>query len=116
VQIYDDPTNTVFLLLTSNDTRQDDVPVSVFSGEPTILRVQLIKGRKGHIHFLVEVLPRSMDYIRQHLLCGRRVCIACNTGQDISVGVALSALQQFFDDEGNYVADPPPSRKRNYYD
>lgn len=109
-----DLTNTVFLLLTSRVAEQDDA-FPIFSSETTILQVQVIEGKKGHTHFLEEVLPRSMDYIRRHLLHGKRVCVACNTGQDISVGVALSALQQFFDDNGKYAAielDIP--RKRSY--
>lgn len=108
-----DLTNTVFLLLTSRVAEQDDA-FPIFSSETTILQVQVIEGKKGHTHFLEEVLPRSMDYIRRHLLHGKRVCVACNTGQDISVGVALSALQQFFDDNGKYAAielDIPPNKK-----
>ena len=104
--------NTVFLLLlTSRDTEQDEL-LPVFPSQTTILRIQVIEGKKGHIHFLEEILPPSIEYIRQQLLYGKRVCIACNTGRDISVGVALCALQQFFDDEGNYVATKLDSNRK----
>jgi tRNA A64-2'-O-ribosylphosphate transferase len=107
--------NTAFLLLTSRGTEQDDV-LPAFSSQTIMLQVHIIEGKNGHIHFLKEVLPHSIEYIRRQLLCGKRVCVACSTGQDISVGVALCALQQFFDDEGNYVAtELDRIRKRSRY-
>jgi tRNA A64-2'-O-ribosylphosphate transferase len=98
-----DFTNTAFLLLTSRNTEQGDVLPAFFSGM-TILQIQVTEGKKGQNRFLEDVLPRSVDYVRQQLRGDKRVCVACNSGQDVSVGVALSALQQFFDDEGRYVA------------
>ncbi|KAI0445482.1 initiator tRNA phosphoribosyl transferase [Xylaria telfairii] len=32
----------------------------------------------------------------------KRILIACETGKDLSIGVALALMCQFFDDEGNY--------------
>ena len=108
--------NTTFLVLLASRNTELDEALLVFASQTTILRVQVVEGKKGHMHFLEEVLPRSIEYIRRQLLCGKRVCVACNTGQDISVGVALCALQQFFDDEGNYVAtELDTSRKRGLY-
>jgi len=106
-----DPMNTVFLLLTSRDTEQGSV-LPAFPDEMTVLQVPVTEGKKGQIHFLEEVLPHSMDYIRRQLSCRKRVCIACNTGQDVSVGVALSALQYFFDDEGKYITAGAPVTPR----
>ncbi|KAI1776202.1 initiator tRNA phosphoribosyl transferase [Hypoxylon cercidicola] len=37
----------------------------------------------------------------------RRVLVACETGKDISVGVALALLCRHFDDEGNFCVRPP---------
>ncbi|XXH00057.1 hypothetical protein Hte_006399 [Hypoxylon texense] len=39
----------------------------------------------------------------------RRVLVACETGKDISAGVALALLCQYFDDEGNFCPRPPSS-------
>lgn len=97
IQTYD-LKSVAFLLLTSKDE-----VLPVFSNETTTFQVHVIGGKKGHMQFLKQVLPHSMDYIRRQLRCGKRICVVCNTGHDISVGVALSALQKFFDDEGNYV-------------
>ncbi|KAL5483189.1 RIT1 [Sanghuangporus weigelae] len=45
-------------------------------------------------------LPQCLRFIRQYVGEGRQVCIACDTGKDLSVGIALAALQAFFDDNG----------------
>lgn len=67
------------------------------------------EGKKGQLHFLQKVLPRSMSFIQSHLLryrdtCGPlRICCVCDSksGFDRSVGLALSTLQIFFDDNGS---------------
>ncbi|KAI0454560.1 initiator tRNA phosphoribosyl transferase [Xylaria acuta] len=38
----------------------------------------------------------------------KRILIACETGKDLSVGVALALACQFFDDEGNYYNPRTP--------
>ncbi|KIY51789.1 initiator tRNA phosphoribosyl transferase [Fistulina hepatica ATCC 64428] len=53
--------------------------------------------------FREHVLPQSMVFTRVALLRGDHVCIACESGSDLSVGIALAALQMFFDDEGHVV-------------
>ncbi|EGO00764.1 hypothetical protein SERLA73DRAFT_28779, partial [Serpula lacrymans var. lacrymans S7.3] len=53
-------------------------------------------GKKGQIHYLQVVLPRSMIFIESHIKSGRPVCISCDTGKDVSVGVALAALSKLF--------------------
>ncbi|KIK69011.1 hypothetical protein GYMLUDRAFT_236879 [Collybiopsis luxurians FD-317 M1] len=60
------------------------------------------EGKKGQAHFLQTLLPRSMEFIQKYLAQGMHVCIACDTGKDLSVGVATAALQKFFDDNGNF--------------
>lgn len=70
----------------------------------SILRIEMWEGKKGQIQFLQDVLPRSTSFIRSHLLAGRRVCVSCGTGSDLSVGIALAALQKFFDDSGDLLA------------
>ncbi|KAF9073544.1 initiator tRNA phosphoribosyl transferase [Rhodocollybia butyracea] len=86
----------------------DDVALLVISckeecSKECDLHIATLAGKKGQVHFLQVVLPRSMSFIRKHLCMGMRVCIGCDTGKDMSVGVAIAALQRFFDDEGNFA-------------
>ncbi|KAI0101567.1 initiator tRNA phosphoribosyl transferase [Nemania sp. FL0031] len=39
----------------------------------------------------------------------KRILIACETGKDLSIGVALALVCRFFDDEGNYSPRAPDS-------
>ncbi|KAF8891858.1 tRNA A64-2'-O-ribosylphosphate transferase [Infundibulicybe gibba] len=73
---------------------------NIISTSDNHLRVPVTEGKRGQIQFLEDVLPRSMDYIEAQMLLGKHICIACETGNDASVGVAVAALQKFFDDEG----------------
>lgn len=67
-----------------------------------VLRLHLESGKKGQYTFLHNTLPRSLSFISHHLTQNqsRSICIACETGKDASVGVALMALQVWFDDRG----------------
>ena len=69
--------------------------------EPKLV-IRAIAGKKGQHQFLVDVLPRSMAFIKESLARGSCVCISCDTGNDIGAGVALVALQLFFDESGVY--------------
>ena len=77
-------------------------PTGVSRDESRMLSIQTPQGKKGQHHFLTVVLPRSMPFIQRHLQNQRTVCIACNTGTDISVGVALAALAMFFRPDGSW--------------
>ncbi|KIK22315.1 hypothetical protein PISMIDRAFT_102651 [Pisolithus microcarpus 441] len=59
-------------------------------------------GKRGQHHFLRTVLPQSVTFIKQHLIGGRRVCIACDSGSDTSVGVCVTALALFFREDGSF--------------
>lgn len=73
-------------------------------GQPRndVLTLQLPRGKKGQKQFLDAVLPQSMHFIASHLSKGAAVCICCDSGKDTSVGVALTALQMFFDGDGEF--------------
>ncbi|EEB93680.1 hypothetical protein MPER_07630 [Moniliophthora perniciosa FA553] len=60
-------------------------------------------GKKGQMHFLQVVLPRSTEFIHSCLSQGLSVCIACPTGNDLGVGVAVAALQKFFTVDGKFI-------------
>ncbi|KAF9524838.1 tRNA A64-2'-O-ribosylphosphate transferase [Crepidotus variabilis] len=63
--------------------------------------IHVTPGKKGKSHFLTRVLPESIDFIQKQLYGGYDTLIACDTGKDLSVGVALAALQLFFRDDGS---------------
>ncbi|KAI0067583.1 initiator tRNA phosphoribosyl transferase [Artomyces pyxidatus] len=69
-----------------------------------ILRLPLTSGKKGQYQFLRGVLPRCVEFARFHLEKGACLCVACESGNDASVGVVLALLQLFFNDDGNFVA------------
>lgn len=68
-----------------------------------VLRLRLPEGKRGQKQLLADVIPRSVFFIDQQLSRGSRVCICCDTGKDSSVGVALVALQLYFDDNGEFI-------------
>lgn len=82
-----------YVILTPSNSQQNSQSKLFI---PTLL------GRKGQAHFLNTVLPTSMDFICDRLYKGLRVCIACETGKDLSVGVVLAALQLFYEDDGSF--------------
>lgn len=86
-------------------TPQDPNCLAGTAGDETrMLSIQTPEGKKGQQRFLTVVLPRSMPFIRYHLQNRRTVCIACNTGSDISVGVAVAALAMFFRSDGSFCS------------
>ncbi|KAF4614241.1 hypothetical protein D9613_007737 [Agrocybe pediades] len=64
------------------------------------LYLPVVPGKKGQADFLDSILPRSVEFIKSRLALSMNVCVACDSGKDLSVGVALAALQLFFSDEG----------------
>ncbi|OCB91042.1 initiator tRNA phosphoribosyl transferase [Sanghuangporus baumii] len=68
---------------------------------PTPIYDLVLQGdKKAMERAFKSSLPQCLRFIGQYIGEGRRVCIACETGKDLSVGIALAALQAFFDDNG----------------
>ncbi|KAK0495070.1 initiator tRNA phosphoribosyl transferase [Armillaria luteobubalina] len=87
----------VYLVLSEND---------VEIGETLqVERIKTLPGKKGQAQFLSTVLPRAVTFIQSALAEGRSVCVSCDTGKDVSVGVVVTALQILFDDNG-HLAGP----------
>lgn len=117
--------NVAFLLIGSPTSNGADSKAAV-STTPTesnpnalpmhrsILHLSSPPGKRGQTHFLLSVLPQSIAFIGYHLQQGRRVCICCESGTDISVGVALAAAQRFFDDRGAYIEDEDRDADNSY--
>ncbi|EIN06604.1 initiator tRNA phosphoribosyl transferase [Punctularia strigosozonata HHB-11173 SS5] len=67
------------------------------------LRITARPGKPGQAGFLRKVLPQSTTFVGEKLRAGLRICICCESGRDLSVGVALAAIQLFFDDNGQLI-------------
>ncbi|KAG9312145.1 initiator tRNA phosphoribosyl transferase [Chiua virens] len=94
--------NAAFLCLTPDSPDDPNGSVASTGDEPPrMLRIQTPDGKKGQHHFLIAVLPRSMPFIAHHLQRHRTICIACSTGTDMSVGVAVAALAVYFRADGS---------------
>ncbi|KAF8150506.1 tRNA A64-2'-O-ribosylphosphate transferase [Mycena galopus ATCC 62051] len=74
--------------------------VAIPHGVP-VLQIEAWAGKKGQFQFLQDMLPRATAFARVQLGAGRRLCAACDTGTDFSVGIALVVLQLFFNDAGS---------------
>lgn len=98
------PQDIALLCLTPKDPSVLIGTAGVVSEASKMLCIQTPDGKKGQHHFLTTVLPRSMPFIQRHLQNQRTICIACNTGTDISIGVAVAALALFFRSDGSCCA------------
>lgn len=89
--------NIRYIILTpSNEEDPQSVDAHVY--------IPIVPGKKGQSHFLQNILPLSMDVIGRALLESKDVCVACESGKDMSVGVVLAALQLYFGDDGSYIS------------
>ena len=95
--------NMEFIILTSSMLQ--DEPVS----KSQKIYIPAVSGKIGQSYFLRTILPTTTELIRESLTEGKRVCIACESGKDLSVGVALAALQLFFQDNGHLTPMDPVS-------
>ncbi|KAK7052804.1 tRNA A64-2'-O-ribosylphosphate transferase [Paramarasmius palmivorus] len=91
-----------YVLLSHEEQFESEAHVNL-DERGTILRIFIPEGKKGQMHFLQVVLPRSMDFIQSCLSQGLPVCVACPTGNDLGVGIAVAALQKFFNSDGVFV-------------
>ncbi|KIP03423.1 hypothetical protein PHLGIDRAFT_31821 [Phlebiopsis gigantea 11061_1 CR5-6] len=95
----------VFISESPPHTGSDDGEGGAPSRED-VLSMELPQGKRGQKQFLDAVLPQSMQFIASQLSAGVAVCICCDSGKDVSVGVALTALQALFDDDGQFLTAP----------
>lgn len=72
------------------------------SSDP-VLRFAIPTGKKSQTSFLHDVLPTALPYINSKLSAGSTIIIACPSGKDLSVGLALAAIATYFDDTGTYI-------------
>ncbi|PBK88492.1 initiator tRNA phosphoribosyl transferase [Armillaria gallica] len=86
---------------------EDDVDVG---GHLQVERIKTLPGKKGQTQLLSIVLPQAMAFVQSALVKGRSVCVSCDTGKDVSVGVVVTALQMFFDDNGRLAMTSGPRK------
>jgi tRNA A64-2'-O-ribosylphosphate transferase len=70
-----------------------------------VLHIHSPGGKKGQL--VSRILPQSITFIQSKLFVDDRirVCIACDDGRDLSVGIALAALTLFYNDRGQLSAE-----------
>jgi tRNA A64-2'-O-ribosylphosphate transferase len=103
-QLLDDaPSDATYVLIESDRSSDGGSSVqSVNANDLSTLRLHLDEGKRGQDQFLRIILPSTLAFIGNHLQEGKCVVIACNSGKDASVGVAVAAIQRYFDDDGHY--------------
>ncbi|KAF9494201.1 initiator tRNA phosphoribosyl transferase, partial [Pleurotus eryngii] len=96
--------DTSYILVTADSKAQDiEAQPAQPSNGGRVLYLHVASGKRGQYQFLQDILPRAMGFVGRELKQGRKVCIACETGKDVSVGIALAASQKYFDDDGILV-------------
>ncbi|KZS87757.1 initiator tRNA phosphoribosyl transferase [Sistotremastrum niveocremeum HHB9708] len=68
-----------------------------------ILLHHLPPGKKGQLSFLTSLLPTCLPFIGRNLHDKNKILIACESGKDASVGLALAALQLYFNNLGDPI-------------
>lgn len=100
-----DGTEEMAYLILAPATEQTSLPPATKSA----LYIPVTPGKKGQTEFLQAILPQSIQFIRKYLADGRSICVACESGKELSVGVVLAAIQLFFTDEGKLIPFGPES-------
>ncbi|KAI0875510.1 initiator tRNA phosphoribosyl transferase [Hypoxylon argillaceum] len=84
-------------------------------GGPARMEVRISNRKLASRNLRVHLEP-ICDFVGAYLRDGdaetqtqKRILLACETGKDLSIGVALALLCRFFDDEGNYRPRAPDS-------
>ena len=72
---------------------------------PMVLLINVVSNSKDGPCSFKGNMRRCMDFAAYHLRENRPVCFACESGKDLSVGMAVAALQSFFDDSGALDCD-----------
>ena len=85
--------NVLYVILTPSEGQENT---------PSRTYIHAVSGKRGQAHFLNHVLPTSIDIIYKSIFKGFDVCVACETGRDLSVGVVTVALQLCFNDDGSF--------------
>lgn len=77
-----------------------------------LLHMESLFNKKGQAHFLTDILPQSVAYLKTNLDHNRNMAILCQDGKNLSVGIALTVLTLFFDANGNFVQETQSKETR----
>lgn len=69
---------------------------------PDFFLIYIPTDKKAAERAFKSNLSHCLDFAKRHLQSGRQVCVGCETGKDLSVGLAVAILQVFFDDDGKF--------------
>lgn len=94
----------VYLKISSNLENAATSPPQA-DQNPKYLPIDVEEGKRGQYHYLQNCLPLALAFVETHLRAGSQICFSCDTGKDLSVGVALAALQKFWDSDGVIALD-----------
>lgn len=89
----------VYLKISSNPENASTSPPHA-DQNPKHLHIDVEEGKRGQYQYLQNCLPLALAFVETHLRADSQICISCDTGKDLSVGVALAALQKFWDSDG----------------
>ncbi|KAJ7032725.1 initiator tRNA phosphoribosyl transferase [Mycena alexandri] len=96
-----DADTAYILILPSTSASPSSTPSPPSLAAPSrILRLPSPTGKKSQLTLLQSIFPQSVSFARSHLHAVRRLCIACEDGADLSVGVALVLLGVFLGGDG----------------
>ena len=90
-----------------------DLPWGDMNPCPIATNVIIPENKKAKLQHYRKCLPECIKFAEAQLREGRRVCIACEDGNDLSIGIAVAILQSFFDDDGEL--DLSRIMKKNTY-
>ncbi|KAF9029360.1 initiator tRNA phosphoribosyl transferase [Hymenopellis radicata] len=98
--VADEDPACAHLIVTTSDAECTSLNPST-----SVLVLKAQAGKKGQHHFLSTVLPQSIAFIRTCLSKDQRICVSCDSGNDIAAGIVLVALQLFFGEDGEYCGE-----------
>ncbi|KDQ20986.1 hypothetical protein BOTBODRAFT_100195 [Botryobasidium botryosum FD-172 SS1] len=90
------------IIVVPKDSEEDLTPDCA---SPPVIRLCNPPGKRGQHSFLSSVLPTATEFIRSKLAQGYTVLVASQKGDDTSLGIAIVALQYFFNEAGSYTGE-----------
>ncbi|KQK11202.1 hypothetical protein BRADI_2g58742v3 [Brachypodium distachyon] len=69
------------------------------SSENSYLEIAIV-GSKNDRFSLLKNLPKAINFAQRNLIARRKILLCCQTGEDISICVALAIITRLFNDSG----------------
>ncbi|PNT75792.1 hypothetical protein BRADI_1g38000v3 [Brachypodium distachyon] len=94
IQVADDLADVDCILNCDSTSR---LPSS--SSENSYLEIAIV-GSKNDRFSLLKNLPKAINFAQRNLIARRKILLCCQTGEDISICVALAIITRLFNDSG----------------